>query len=248
MGERVAGALLSPADPRDYQVASFAPVRRTFPAEFLEGYVPGPYDQGQSQMCVAFSCAEICEVQHVREGLIAQRLSPMWIYGMRQKGDYMGEGMNARDALKELVNYGIVPYAELPGVASFQEAYAKVQAARVKLAPEALLFRDLCYARCRTNAEVMTALMDLGPVLTIYGVTEGFEQTGSDGLVKSSGEFVGYHGMCVVGWEHQSGKLFWRVLNSWGESWGNTGRCLIPADDSYLKEFWSLTGLKPNRS
>jgi len=55
-------------------------------------------------------------------------------------------------------------------------------------------------------------------------------------LSNPKGNFLGYHGMVIFGWDDDMG---WHVRNSWGEDWGDNGNCWIPYDYP-LREVWLL--------
>lgn len=43
-------------------------------------------------------------------------------------------------------------------------------------------------------------------------------------------KIVGNHAMLIIGWQHFGGKLYFRVLNSWGDDWRDDGLCWMSAD------------------
>lgn len=246
MEKRPLGALPSPQDQRDYTVAMFMPVAESFPAEYLVDRPPSIYDQGSTSMCVAFSLAALKEQHEYRERSIQTRYSPGFIYANRKETDYQGEGMYAREALARLVQDGVCPYSDMPITSNYQSCRAWLEqkaAVREKAKPQ----RILSYVRAYNVADIKTMLMEMGPVALTIAVYPSFWQP-PNGIVPElqPGESIqGYHAMVIVGWKIVNGREYWVVHNSWGTSWGDRGRCYIPADYKGVIECWGVTDYIP---
>lgn len=236
------GAIPSPPDDRDYSIASFTSVKSIFPDEFM--IMPkeeiSVYDQGDTSMCVAFSLAEIKEMQEVKDQGEKIVFSPGFIYGNRNSQDYNGEGMVLRNALKHLQDEGVVLYKDFPFIGAYSDCYRILQQVIKLLLPKAEPYKILNYVRLWNSNEVKTALMELGPVLLSCKITESFLLTGKDGKVPPyAGDYLGNHAMVIVGWNKDG----WVVLNSYG-NWGDNGFLYIPFDYPGISELWSLTDME----
>jgi hypothetical protein len=75
----------------------------------------------------------------------------------------------------------------------------------------------------RTINKAKSALLK-GPIMTGMEVYTDFYDVSSEAVYKHiSGEFVGNHAICVVGFDAEG----WICKNSWGTGWGNQGYCKI---------------------
>jgi hypothetical protein len=83
--------------------------------------------------------------------------------------------------------------------------------------------------------EVCNALAQGFPVVFGTVVDAAFQAGLWDGAVKpAAGDPVGSHMMTVLGYWRPRGGLQWRILNSWGEGWGDKG--LFWAEEDYLTD------------
>ena len=252
MERKPLGMIPSKYDNRDYQLARFMTVEAAFPPSFILPHLPEIYDQGSIGQCVAFTVSEIQESNQLRETGQRMRLSNSWIYGNRDiNTDYLGEGMQPRDALKHLVEDGVPPYDLMPGVYYYHYCWALVQNKKPELIAKARPQKALSYVRLLTNAEIQTALMNWGPVMMCISVFNSFDWTGSNGIVQHVGEGEssrGGHAMLCVGWKQINGSSYWIVHNSWGKYWGKGGVCFIPFNYDGIRiggECWGVTDWTP---
>lgn len=176
-------------------------------------------------MCVAFALTVAKEWEEQRERGQALHVSPAFIYGNRSAGDYEGEGMEPREALENLRASGVCPRDMYP-VLGYYETCRQGITQTMRDAAKPYVIKS--YARVTTVDELKTALMQSGPVVIGIPIYDSFHQTRGDGLVPAvSGELTGYHMIAVIGWR-ADGR--WIVQNSWGETWGDKGRCYMPMD------------------
>lgn len=67
-----------------------------------------------------------------------------------------------------------------------------------------------------------------GPLVIGVEWFSGMFDVGGDGFIRISGDVVGGHCLCILGWSETRGAA--RLLNSWG-SWGENGRAWISGED-----------------
>lgn len=208
---------------------------------FKVSHLPGIYNQGNIGMCVGFSLAKIKEGQELKERKVQKRYSPAFIYANRADGDYKGEGMMPREALKQLSKYGTVDYEDFPMLDKYPACRTNFDNNINNLLPLAQSQRIGYYIRLKTNEEIMSFLKaEDTPSLICIHIHENF-RVGSDGIVSMpQGRMQGGHAMTLCGWTTIGEEKYWIVSNSWGEQWGNNGYCYIPF--AYPKmEIWGVT-------
>lgn len=245
---RLYGALLSPPDERDHAFTVYgSSAPRQYPVSFTVPHTSVLYDQDGTEMCVAFSIAQVREVQEEKESGVRPHLSPLWVYGNRSPEDYQGEGMCIRQALQTLTHEGLPLWDDLPGIGTYPEAAAAVARVKPLLEDRCLAYRAVRYMRLQSADEIKSTLMDFGPVVVCIAVIPVFETAG-DGRVPllpslDGVPVSGYHAMMVVGWDVLDGIEYLVVENTWGEAWGDHGRGYIPVSSPVIMEMWGVVDL-----
>ena len=241
---RTYGAIPSKPDPRDHHVVRYLAVApEILPRSYQAPPAVPVYDQDGYGMCVAFTLAEVKEAQEAKDRGTQTRYSPAFIYGNRGIFDAKGEGMSPRDALKQLKKSGVCPWSMYPIIGRYPTCRAGItRGMRRAAAPQAIK----AYARAYTIDDLKTAIYHTGQCMLCIPVYSSFEQPGSGGViakVKEGEALLGYHAMMVYGWTEDG---YWKVQNSWGSTWGASGRCLIPLDYFTLSttadEEWRMEG------
>jgi len=72
-----------------------------------------------------------------------------------------------------------------------------------------------------TEAEMAAAVAWLGPVVIGVWWFDGMREPDADGWIRPTGRRVGGHCVCVPGISVSGG--YYRIINSWGSSWGPRG-------------------------
>ncbi|MGE5371978.1 MAG: C1 family peptidase [Solirubrobacterales bacterium] len=233
------GLLPSPMDARDYRLHHITSVKRVFPAQYINpNLIPEPYDQGESEACVAYSLKAVKEMQEYRERGKFTAFSAAYIYGARAPNDYQGEGMVPRQALKELRKRGDCRDELFPGIYPYPECARKITPL---MDQDAAPQRIKTFAALQTVDEIKTALLELGPVTIGIPVYDSFYHGGHLPKPDTGKETLhGYHMLTIIGWLKTNR---WYVLNSWGSGWGELkGYCTMPYDYP-IHEMWSVTDL-----
>ncbi len=249
---RPLGVIPSKPDHRDYRLYEFTSIEKEFPDYYLappytrEEDIP-VYDQNGFGMCVAFSGASIKEQQEYKETGRAIRMSPGFIYGNREEGMYLGEGMMPREAWKMLCKDGTPAFEDFPILGVFATCHTEVMRNKERLLKKARNNRALSYVAInfRDTSEVKTAITKCGFINLDIAVYNDFYDCPKSGyLSKTRGSINGYHALTVVGWKTYNGKTYWIVLNSWGKEWGKNGLCYMPADYAGIYEMWAITDMQ----
>lgn len=244
---RTFGAIPSRPDPRDHRVYRYMAVApEILPPSFKATPLVPVYDQDGYGMCVAFTLAEVKEAEEAVDRGKQVRFSPAFIYGNRGIFDIRGEGMSPRDALKQLRKAGVCPWSMYPILGIYPICRAGITR---EMRRAALPYVIKAFARAGAVNELKTAIYHTGPCMLCIPVYESFEELGPGGVVpkvKDGERLLGHHAMMVYGWTADG---YWKVQNSWGTSWGDGGRCLIPLDyftlssnaaDDHRMEGWTV--------
>ena len=229
--DHVFSNLVSPFDARDYKIAVTA---KEFPSTFVLPEV-SVKNQGAVGSCVAHACSSVVEFHNKRQEGTNTIFSTEFIYGYRPFGYYVGEGMYIRNALKTLREVGDCPRVDLIGNHECAQAMEAVESKLEELKDKAYPHRISTYAKINTINEIKQALMDFGYVVASMPWHEDY--TLVDGVyTHTSNKNVGYHCVLIYGWNEKG----WLVHNSWGRSWGNSGKFIVPFDFKW-KESWAVT-------
>ena len=202
----------------------------------LSPSLPPPGNQGQQGSCVAWTVAYALRSYqaHVREraplivapGTIdsTRVFSPAFVYNQinngRNAGTYFG------DALNLVQEIGAVPLSEMPYDAadfvSQPDSATIAYAARYRLLSwKRVDFRDMIEIKSQVNAGY--------PVMIGARVDSAFMQSGKDFVWHAAGGPPrGGHAMLVVGYDDDRHAV--RVMNSWGQDWGDGGSFWLDYD------------------
>lgn len=215
------GAIPSPKDVRDYTAVCTASAA-DFPEEF-ELSMPAVKNQGRVGACVAHTLATTIEYFNRLQGDGTEEMSVGFIYGNRGEYDYDGKGMVTSQALNRVQKCGCVTakrcnvYSEAPEIVNY------IQGQLVNYLIEAYPNRITSYYRLTTDDEIKASLMQNGPVIFAMNWFKDINVT--NGIIKTNGvKSDSSHALVIYGW-NQDG---WKIQNSWGTSWGNGGRAILP--------------------
>jgi C1A family cysteine protease len=225
------GALQSPFDARDYKLVASA--AETFPDTFELPKVTVK-NQGSVGSCVAHAASSVVEYHHKRQHNEKKSFSTEFIYGLRDVGYYVGEGMYTRNALNTLRKYGDVFLTDLKGNNTCPKAMENVNARLDELKDKAYPHRVSSYFRVYDEQAVKKALMNHGYVLATMNWHKG--ATLVNGVYTPTDEVSGGHAIVLYGWNEKG----WLAQNSWGTGWGDKGRFIIPYNFEF-KEMWGIT-------
>ena len=87
-------------------------------------------------------------------------------------------------------------------------------------------YKIASWKKIYTVAEAKEYISKTGPLITGMSVYEDFFWVDSKKIyTQEYGSFMGYHAVCIVGYDDKAG--CWIVKNSWSTSWGDDGYCRI---------------------
>jgi hypothetical protein len=171
---------------------------------------------------------------------IESMFSPTFTYGNRISGENF-EGMYIRSCLKKGQADGSVPIDVLPATfTTTKECQKIVLGKKEKLLKAARPFRISSYYQCTNRRQIQQAIMETGAVITGIWIYDCFyKPEKGTGNIKYSilkhTQSSGGHAVLLTGWKTVRGKLWWKVLNSWGPLYGVGGYCYIPENYPFVE-------------
>lgn len=217
-------------DLRDYSIKA----TENLPAAFELENLPTVKNQGSKPTCVAHACASIIEYMYKQRNNKVRKFSTQFIYGLRDVGYYVGDGMMVRNALKTLHTYGVPFYTTCPGNDDIDAAMDIVSDNLPTYLPESLQYTVDGYFRCKTEAEIKTALITYGPVIMAMNYNSN-AKIKDDIYIDTETFNGGGHCMFIYGWNEDG----WLIQNSWGASFAQDGRFILPYAQK-IKESWGI--------
>ncbi len=231
--------LHDPYDNRDYKFKDLVPVGAIrIPDSYETPDLPKDkiFDQGDSSMCCAcaFSSLRYIQESGKEQSGITEQFSPTFTYGNRLRGENF-EGMYMRSCCKKAKKDGSLPISILSGFYSYPKCKDLVEANEAEFLRLAKPFRISSYYNCNSRSQMKTAIMETGAILIGIYVFDCFYKPD-----KITGKISynphkdirndGGHSVLLTGFKTERGKLYWKVLNSWGTEWGLNGYAWLPED------------------
>lgn len=202
-------------------------------------YVP-VRNQGEYNTCVADSLA--CAMEIFREknmGVEYERFSTAYIFGGEGylNGNDSEYGMNFSDAIDFCGSYGSPRYEIFSGL--MPDSMTKSEAISLyKELKDTKFITDNAKKQRFYNADnvdfydyktIISYLQVDGCFMFNFRVPWNFYDVGTDGIVPQPDEYSDTnHSMVLIGLTKKNNKMYWIAQNSWGEDWGNNGRCYVP--------------------
>lgn len=219
------GCIPSNIDLRDYRLSAAG--AEALPEKYACANLPKVKNQGSVSSCVAHAVSSILEFFDGIDGS-AHNLSTNFIYGAEKAVcGREGKGMLLRNACKIVKELGTPPEVLCKGNDEVPKAYEIAEAALAdsEICGRAWYFHIDSYYDCKTEDAIKKAIYKYGPVLACVKWYDDFKV--KNGMLASSlkGDY-GWHAVMLYGWD-EDGYL---MQNSWGSSWGNKGRAIIPYD------------------
>ena len=226
------GNIFSKFDVRDYKAVVNTSLL-SFPKEF-ELQTVRVKSQGSVGSCGAHVLSSIVEYFNLIQHNIRTEMSTGYIYGNRKKTNHKGSGMVLRDALATLKEYGDVYESDFPYNVEMPDAGNKFNKSFDSLYEKGYPFRISAYYRVKTIPEMKAALRMKYPIA--IGVKWYDDMEVKNGILTTNFNiYRGGHCLFIYGWN----EIGWKVQNSWSNTWGKNGRCIIPYDMK-IHEAWAV--------
>jgi len=195
----------------------------------LSSGFPVPGNQGRQNSCVGWASAyALKSFQEQAENnwslnTVDHLFSPSFIYNQINGGQDVGSLPS--DALNLIVNSG----AATLNTMGYSESDFLSQPSATAIA-EAANYKGKSWSAARSINDLKAALANNLPVLIGFGVFSSFNQiTGANPVYNSaSGQRLGGHAVTVVGYDDNKYGGAFKIINSYGQSWGDGGYFWFP--------------------
>ncbi|MGQ8365328.1 PKD domain-containing protein [Glaciecola sp. 1036] len=197
----------------------------------LSPLFPLPGNQGQQESCVGWALGYAIKSYQERidnnwEYTEETTFSPAWIYNQINNG--VDNGSNTFNALNLLQTRGAASLLRMP----YDQNDFTTQPSGAAIA-EAVHYKIDTYARVDIN-QARQALANYFPVyftISVYDTFDALYNSGENAVYNSiSNNRRGYHAVAVVGYDDNKFGGAFKIMNSWGQQWGDKGFAWIPYD------------------
>jgi hypothetical protein len=212
MQDKGLGRMILP-DVRDrrFMMRAVVPPKRELPASKMWPLTSGVLDQGSTPQCVAYSWTQFLlatPTVHRAGSLGAIASFARDLYQRAQRIDeWPGEnydGTSVRAGAKVLVAQGRIADSDTAQHGGYRWAF--------------------------NAAEARDFVLGIGPVVFGTWWTEEMFVPDAAGYIKPGGDYIGGHAYLVVGYSKPRNAF--RIVNSWGASWGQSGRAWMAFADA----------------
>ena len=144
--------------------------------------------------------------------------------------------MYIREALKTINKLGDCYQTDCPGNHEYETAMKNVEEKLDTLKDKAHPHRISSYVRLNNIADIKSALMDHGYVVVSMKWHTDYKLKNGVYTYTNANDTRGNHCVVIYGWNENG----WLVHNSWGKSWGQKGKFIVPFDFQW-NEAWAVT-------
>ena len=196
------------------------------------------FDQQNTSTCVANTFMHAVILKEARDGLPfdqPSRLFPYWNSRKEHGGQWLDTGTYLRTLAIALRKFGTPSekfwkWGQLGIRVNRRPNWTAMRKAHPRRAGKYVRIYEAGQDRTRAIQTAIMAGHDVG-----FGtrVSQSFlASTGKVLLGKPSptDPIAGNHAMLIIGWQTFGGKLYFRILNSWGDQWRDGGLCWMSAD------------------
>ena len=182
------------------------------PSHFIleDKYIPDVRNQGAVNSCVGFATTNVMQILNWKETGKRDRFSAGYFYGGCRGDKDTYEGMYIGEALDYLIKMGTPFESDFP----YNEEMPKIRK-MVKERP------DLVEKAKPYHIKGYETYAQADPKVKIKAIKTALYTYNTPILVAS--DFPGgSHAVCIIGWNDETEE--WKIMNSWGESYGDNGK------------------------
>lgn len=207
-------------------------------------------DQGSLSSCVANAVCDALEVllglEDPKNVVQLSRLHCYWNARSYTQDTDKDDGTYIRNAIDSLRTLGVCPEDVWPYAMSNVFAQPPIRAYQKSIDNKIESYYRIDGAGSSRCDTVEHAVRSNHPVVFAAPVTDDFTKyfRGDGRVWPETKTWVGYHAMIVVGVRYVNGERQFKIRNSWGPSWGDSGRTWF--SEGYMgstlcNDFWVLT-------
>lgn len=193
----------------------------------LSSAFPSPGNQLNQGSCTAWAVGYAAKSyeEKVEMGWAYQAntlFSPAWIYNQINGG--VDEGSYIHEALGLIVNKGAATLATMPY--NSNDYWSRPSLLAIK---EAAKYKATSWVRLSSKDDIKDKLAKALPVIIGIDIYDSFYALrGSNAVYTPSGNYDGGHAVTVVGYDDNQFGGAYKVINSWGTTWGAQGYFWLP--------------------
>lgn len=245
------GAILSGYSEKDYKMEdhlNFEYPISGVPNEFVYGPVTPIINQGSVSSCVAHAGRKMKEFMEKRERNKSEEWSNNFIYHNRSIDDHQGEGMVSRQMLDQLRKEGVCSYSLCKGNTPYYEDRNYLITSNMRKNAKDQKIKSYALVNSSNANEVSKALIENGVMMatiqtypcfsSYYPYQFNLSKKDYVKFVKNERE-LGYHSVLVIGYRITPNGIEYKIQNSWGTEWGDSG-CAWLSYDYPITELWAI--------
>lgn len=185
-----------------------------------------PLQQGGEGSCVAFSCVYAREREHYNQTGQWVRLSQEFLFDQNTNDHTTCSGSAIVTTLSFMIGHGVCTSASMPY--SWTNGCNVIPTAAQN--QEALAFRinDFIQYWITDAQNIKQALVQNHPLIIQVAADQQFSNAGPGFVWTTLGPVIGYHSLVICGYDDI--RRAYRVENSWGTAWGDSGYGWISYD------------------
>ena len=185
--------------------------------------------------CIANSLVYAMEIfRAIKTDVTYEKFSAAYIFGSDGRSN---DDMFFGEAVDNVIAYGSPRYEIYSGI--FPDEFNKATAVSMFNNADNIVKENADKQRLREKLSVdfydcesvANCIKSYGYFMFNFRVPNNFDEIDDSGIVPQPDWYTGEnHSMALIGLTIKNGTKYWIAQNSWGEDWGQGGRCFIPYD------------------